>query len=326
MVRALVLGATGHIGAHIVRALLRDGHQVRAAYRSEAALPVLEGLPVERVRADAETLEGMGRALEGCAWVFHAAGYYPKGGARRSDAVAHGIAVTRRLLALFQEARIERLVFTSSAATIRRRPDRAATEDDLEPWPLRQWRPLYATVKIAMEHEVLRASTSGLPVVIVNPSVCVGEYDTNRLSGRLVLVFARRWMPVYLDGAFHAVYTGDVGLAHARAAERGRLGARYLLAGEAITVREFATHVAQAAGIPPPRWRVPHGVAMATAHVAFQAARCLRTEPWLSPQILDDLRTGRQLDDTRSRAELAVPHTPIAEAIRRAVAWFKRSW
>src|SRR3989338_9818515 len=96
--RAVVLGATGHIGAHIVRALLAGGHQVRAAYRAERYLTVLEGLPVERVRVDLDTLDGLRESLEGCEWVFHAAGYYPGFQERREPAVARGIAAARRVL------------------------------------------------------------------------------------------------------------------------------------------------------------------------------------------------------------------------------------
>jgi len=91
MARALVLGATGHIGAHVVRALLAEGHEVRAAYRSERFLDVLEGLPLERVRVDLDTLDGLPQALEGCEWVFHAAGYYPSFRERRERAIARSL-------------------------------------------------------------------------------------------------------------------------------------------------------------------------------------------------------------------------------------------
>ena len=120
MTRALVLGATGHIGSHIVRALVAEGHDVRAAYRSDRFLGVLAGLPVERVRVDLETLEGLREALEGCEWVFHAAGYYPGFRERRGRAIERGIASTRRALEIIGRAQPARVVFTSSASTIRR--------------------------------------------------------------------------------------------------------------------------------------------------------------------------------------------------------------
>lgn len=340
MVRALVLGATGHIGSHIVRALLAERHEVRAAYRTERFLSVLEGLAVERVRVDLETLDGLRGALEGCEWVFHAAGYYPALRERREWAVERGIRSTRRLIERLRQARPSRVVFTSSSSTIRRVPGRAANEQDAEPWPLASldpardatlsevervagWRPLYATVKIAMEHEVLRGCRDGLPAVVVNPSVCLGEYDARPFSGRAILAYAKHRVPVYVEHTFNAVYTGDVGVGHVRAAERGRLGERYLLTCRDLTLQEFATLVAEAAGVPPPRWRVPSSLVLAAAAAMECVAWLTRTEPLVSRPTAHSLRAGQRLDGSKARSELSLPQTSIEEAIRRALAWFK---
>lgn len=323
MARALVLGATGHIGAHVVRALLAEGYRVRAAYRSERFLPVLGELPVERVRVDLESLEGLPEALDGCRWVFHAAGYYPGPRERYHEAVARAVRTTRRLLESFRRAAPARLVFTSSAATIRRVPERLATERDAERWPSVEPRPLYAAVKIAMEQEVLHAAGEGLPVVIVNPSVCIGEYDAHRFSGRAVLLFAKHRLPFYLDCTLNAVYTGDVGVGHVRAAQRGIVGERYLLTGHNVTLQEFGAIVARAAGVALPRWRVPHRIAMAAAAASEFMARLTGTEPLLPRSAVHTARQGPGLDATKARTELALPQTPLEEAIRRALSWFK---
>lgn len=323
MTCALVLGATGHIGAHIVRALLAEGHQVRAAYRSGRYLHLLDGLPVERVRVDLDTLDGLREALDGCAWVFHAAGYYPGFTAQRAWAITRGIESTRRVLEEVARARPSRVVFTSSASTIRRVPGRLATEQDAEPWPLRESRPLYAAVKIAMEREVLRAAGEGMPVVIVNPSVCIGEYDAHCFSGRAVLVFAKARMPFYIEYMLNAVYTGDVGVGHVRAAERGRLGERYLLAGHNVALKDFASMVARATGAPPPRWRVPYGLALAVSAASELLARMAGTEPLLPRSAVESSRQGPGLDATKAKTELGLPQTPLNEAIGRAVAWFQ---
>ena len=324
MVHALVLGATGHIGAHIVRALLVDGHQVRAGFRRERFLSVLEDLPVERVHVDLDTLEGLGEALDGCEWVFHAAGYYPSLRTPRAQAIAQAIQSTRRVLEMFEKARPQRVVFTSSAATIRHIPGRAASETDPEPWPLRGWRPLYATVKIAMEHEVLRARQAGLPVVIVNPTVCIGEYDAHPFSGLLVLAFAKYRVPCYLDQHLNTVYTGDVGIGHVRAAERGRLGERYLLTQHHVAIKEFAQRIASEAGVSAPRWRIPHGLAHAMACGAELLAWLRRSEPLLTREIIHSAQNGGKLLDGRKAViELGLSQTPLEEAIRKAVRWFR---
>ena len=323
MARALVLGATGHIGAHVVRALLADGHQVRAAFRNERFLSVLEDLPVERVRVDLDTAEGLREALTDCEWVFHAAAYYPSFQERRERALARAAASTQRILALLKDAKPARVVFTSSAATIRRIPGRLATEQDIEPWPVTAWRPLYAMVKLTIEREVMQRYEAGLPVVIVNPSLCVGEYDAHPFSGRVLLMFAKYRLPICLDHRFNAVYTGDVGVGHVRAAQRGRLGERYLLACRNVTLQEFATLVAQAAGVPPPRWRVPYRVALGAAWLSEVWARVTRTEPILAPAAVHSARLGQLLDGSKAVKELGLPQTPLEEAIRRALDWFR---
>jgi dihydroflavonol-4-reductase len=284
MATTLVLGATGHIGAHIVRALLAEGHQVRAAYRRETYLSVLEGLPVARVRVNVQTGEGLSEALQGCDWVFHAAGYYPSFHARRQRAVALGVDGTRRVCDALRQARIARVVFTSSAAT-------------LAPTQRTGWHGLYGAVKWAMEQEVLRAAQQGLAVVITNPSICIGEYDAHPFSGQLVLLYAKYRLPIYLARNLSIIYTGDVGHAHVRAAERGRIGQRYVLHAHTLPMKAFAACVAQAAGIKPPRWRLPG---------------------WLSP-----VRQAEPLDSTPAMTELGMRQTPADEAIRRAVAWFR---
>ena len=336
MAHAVVLGATGHIGAHIVRALLAEGHDVRAAYRNDRYLFVLDGLPIQRVRVDFDTPDGLRDALDGCDWVFHAAGYYPNFAERRERAIAQGVEATRRVLAQIRLAAPRRVVFTSSAATIRRRDDRLSTEQDAEPClpaaphgvaaqagpPTGQ--PLYTTVKIAMEQEALRASAEGLPVVIVNPSVCLGEYDAHAFSGRAILVFAKHRLPFYLAQHLNVVYTGDVGVGHVRAAERGRLGERYLLTCRNIEVKAFAELVARAAGVPPPRWRLPYRVAWAAAIASEGLARVTRRPPLLPRQAVNTARRGQRLDGSKALRELSLPQTPIEEAVSRALAWFKQ--
>lgn len=324
MARALILGATGHLGAHIVHALLKDGHDVRAAYRRAEFLPILDGLSIERVHVDLDQPTELREALSGCEWVFHAAAYSPRAGASRKDALERGLASTRRVLDTILRATPSRVVFTSSAATIRHVAGRSATELDAEPWPLAQPRSWYATVKIAIEHEVLNAHRAGLPVVIVNPGVCIGEYDAHRFSGRLILAFATRRLPWYLDYHFNAIDTADVGIGHVRAATHGQLGERYLLTHQQLTLKEFATLVARAAGVASPCRRIPYPVVLAAASVSESWGWLTRTEPLPPRSAVQMARVGQQLDGTKAIRDLSLPQTPMEEAIQRAVAWFKQ--
>ena len=321
--RALVLGATGHIGAHIVRALLAEGHSVRAAYRSERFLGALDGLALERVHVDLDTFDGLRQALEGCEWVFHAAGYYPRLGAKREKALQIGITTTSRLNEEFLKAKPSRIVFTSSAATIRHIIGRSSNETDAESWPTKEKLSLYATVKIAMENESLLAQKRGLPVVIVNPSYCIGEYDARTFSGLLLLLFAKHRLPFYLDYRLNVVYTADVGVAHVKAAEQGAIGERYILANRNMTLGEFASLVAKEMKIAPPRWRISYGSALAFAFALECASFVARTEPLLTRQSIRLARRGQVLDNSKAVRKLCMPQTPIEEAVRRAIGWFR---
>ena len=362
MTRALVLGATGHIGAHVVRALLGKGYAVRASYRNPRYRFVLDGLPVERVHVDVEDPRQLRAALDGCELVFVCAGYYPRFTDRHDEAIRRGIEQVRRICDVLNACPVSRIVYTSSTATIAPVSGRPATEHDQEPWPLTHWsphlfarrrcairtaavppqagrpppvgrreevggwRPLYASVKIAMEHTVERYAREGLPMVIVNPSVCLGEYDAHLFSGRLILLFGRttRRSPVYLHASFNAVYTGDVGVGHVLAAERGVPGERYLLTGENLSLGELARRVAREAKVPPPRWCIPYSLAMAAATMTELAAWLTRTDPLLPRRAIHSARLPQCLDGSKARRELGLPQTPIDEAIRRALAWFRQ--
>ena len=325
MAKAVVLGATGHMGAHVVRALLREGHEVRAAYRSEKFLSVLEKLPVERIKVDLETEEGLAEAVQGCSWVFYAAGYYPSSKERnRAQVIEKATQSARSVLRAIQRAQPTRVVFTSSAATIRPVTDRPAAEEDAETWPISGWRSLYSTAKIAMEQEALHAAQEGMPIVIVNPSICVGEYDSRAFSGRILLVFAKNRVPWYVDTVVNVVYTGDVGVGHVRAAQRGQIGQRYLLTGRNLTLKEFGTLVAQEAGTVPPRWKVPHFAAYAIGSAAELWARGSRTDPLFTREEVRRAKGGYPLDGSKAFRELGMPQTSTVEAIRRALSWFKQ--
>lgn len=134
-------------------------------------------------------------------------------------------------------------------------------------------------------------------MVVTNPSICLGEYDAHAFSGRLILAFAKYRMPCYVDHVLNLIYTGDAGVGHVRAAERGRVGAPYLLTTRAMPLKEFAELVARLAGTRPPRWRLPSFV----------------------------LRSGQALDGSATTRELGLPQTPIEEAVRRALSWFRAS-
>ncbi|MFN2433148.1 MAG: NAD-dependent epimerase/dehydratase family protein [Gemmatimonadota bacterium] len=336
MPNVLVLGAAGAIGAHAVRALLAEGWRVRALARAGSDLRGLDGLPLELVRGDLRDSAALARALEGCAALVHAAGAYPTSRVSVAGAIAAGLAGVEPPLEAARAAGVVRAVYVSSLSTIgpaRRararhgRPPRApalvplADERDEGAWPHEG---AYSAAKRAMEAAALSVCVAGLPLVVVNPTLCLGEHDHKPTSGRMVHETLRGRLPL-LDAPLNVVYTGDVGLGIARALERGRPGERYLLGGANTTAAWLLRQIAFEGGVPPPRLWLPMQVARRGAHAA-DVARRLSGRPAFSVTAVDLLARGQHFDCGKARRELGLPEaTSAVETVRRAVAWFQRS-
>ena len=324
MTQALVLGATGHIGAHVTQALVNAGVKVRTLCRVPQRLGVLAFLDVEIMLGSVEDREVCRRALVGCQWLFHCAGYYPQFSEDKQQAITRGVASVQAVMEVAREASLERIVFTSSTSALGRVQGRLATEQDYEPWPLTRSRPLYGTVKLAMEEAARRYAREGLPIVIVNPSFCVGEYDRKPFSGKLLLMYARRELPLYLDHRFNVIYTGDVGRGHVLAAQRGRIGERYILGGYNTTLKAFTTLVAAEAGVPPPHIKIPYWMALGVGYASEVAAKLLRQPEAKIP--LEAVRAsayGQHVETSKAMRELGLTLTPLQEAVRQALRWFR---
>jgi dihydroflavonol-4-reductase len=317
-VRALVTGAAGFIGAHVVRALAAAGAEVRAFDRRARDEP-LGG--VETVVGDVLDPVALDRALRGCDTVFHLAAVYSY--ARADAALMRAVNVEGTRLLLDRAARgapaSRRIVHTSSCATCGPVRGRAATEADAPPaWELRV---PYKATKLAGERLAVQAARAGLDVVVVNPTTPVGPGDRRPTpTGKMIAdVAAGRARAHLRGGVLNVVAVEDVAVGHLRAHERGRAGERYLLGGENLAMREVFAHVAAAAGRRAPRVAVPWGAAFAAAVVADAAARARGREPRLL--VLDEVRLGRlplAFDDARARRELGHRSRPAPTALAAA--------
>lgn len=315
--RALVTGAAGFIGAHVVAELAAGGAQVRAFDRQPAPDPPAG---VEPVLGDVLDPGAVRAAMEGCDAVFHLAAVYSF---VRSDAAAMeavNVRGTRTVLdAAARTPSVRRVVHTSSCATCGPVPGRPATEDDAPPaWELRV---PYKRTKVQGEQLALTAAAEGLDVVVVNPTTPVGPGDRRPTpTGKMIADVAAGRARGYLrGGAMNVVAVQDVAAGHRRAFEHGRPGRRYLLGGENLSMRELFACVARAAGRRPPVVGVPWSFALAGAFAARAALAPLGREPRLL--VLDEVRLGRlpmTFDDRRARAELGYTSRPAAVALQTA--------
>ena len=341
----LVLGATGFIGGHIARAALAQGWHVRALRRRPAAVGAIGDvadriecvageLPFghsearraeESLRRDTETLrfaqgDSLREAMRGCEVVFHAAAAYP--GAERDMAgwVRQSVRQMRAVLQAARDAGVGRFIYTSTLTTIGRssdgdQPGRLADERDF--YVPGTSHSVYYEAKFAMEMEAWRASAEGAPVVILNPTAVFGPGDIKPTTGDVLLRVAKRQIPVYFDAIINAVDVRDVASAHVVAAERGRMGQRYILGGHNLTLNELLTTTARAAGVQPPRWKLSR-----------------RTVDWLIgasdllhlplPDLVKTIHFWQPLNSKKARRELDLNPRPFEETARDTIEWFRK--
>jgi dihydroflavonol-4-reductase len=308
-VKALVTGAAGFIGSHVVGALVAAGADVSAFDRaSPADLPA----GAEFAQGDLLDRDALRRALKGCDAVFHLAALYSYA---RADATAMERVNVEGTRIVIEEARGLRIVHTASCATCGPVAGRAATEADAPAaWELRV---PYKRTKLAGERLALDAAAHGANVVVVNPTTPVGPGDRRPTpTGKMVADVASGRARAYLaNSALNIVAVEDVARGHLLAFEHGRVGARYLLGGENLSMREVFSAICDAVGRRAPKLAVPWSAAYGAAWIASRITR----EPKLL--VLDEVRVARwpmRFDDALARAELGYTSEPAAPALARA--------
>jgi dihydroflavonol-4-reductase len=312
----LITGATGFLGWHIARKLLDRGHTVRALARDPSKLRELES--VEPIQGDLRDPESLKRAVAGCGVVFHAAADYRLWTRDPQDMYRSNGDGTRALLAAARDAGVERVIYTSTVGCI------AIPGDESTPVTLAQMNGSYKRSKFLAEQVALEFAAKGFPVVIVNPTAPVGDHDFKPTpTGKVVVDFMRGAMPAYLDTGLNIVYAGDVAEGHLLALEKGKPGERYILGSENLTLQQIFEELARITGRPAPRMRVPYAVAYA-AGVAFNAWANLTGHEPLVP--LDGVRMAKKkmwVEHAKATRELGYHPGPAADALRRAVDWFR---
>jgi dihydroflavonol-4-reductase len=319
----LVTGANGFVGAHVVRALLREGAATRALVREHADLRALEGLDCELVRGDLRDREAVERAVRGCDQVFHVAADYRLWVIDAAPMYAANVEGTRNLLAASRRAGVRRIVHTSTVGTLGIPPGGVGCEDT--PVTLADMVGAYKRSKFLAEQEALKAAGEGVPVVIVNPSTPVGPLDYKPTpTGRIIVDFLNRRMPAYVDTGLNLVDVEDVARGHLLAAERGAVGAKYILGGENLTLAEMLARLARLSGLPAPRVKLPYAVAWGFALGAEAVARTLTRRPPRAS--LTEVRMARKrmfFDSAKARAAIGYNPGPIDGALARAIAFFR---
>ena len=321
----LVTGASGHLGANLVRRLLDEGTRVRVLARPDAGHDALAGLDVETAWGDLRDLEATRAAVRGCRRVYHCAAKVSTGTAQVAEIHGSNVVGTRHLLRAALEAGVERVVVTGSFSAVGHVPGRPSDESDAVN-PFERMLP-YQRSKVAVEHACLTAVAHGLDVVIATSCAIVGPHDYKPSPmGRVLLDFARGRLRAYIPGGFEFVAARDIVEGHRLAMDKGRTGHKYIFSSGHTTVDELMAYYEEITGRPRPRWRLSPPLMAALAEVtSFVTTRLRPDAPQrFTPGAVRLLRLGRRADTTKARTELGFTPTPLREAIREAYADFVR--
>ena len=321
----LVTGATGFVGSAIVRALLTRGDHVRVLVRRGSDRRNIADLPVEVVEGDLADTASLAPALLGCKSLYHTAADYRLWARDARQLYRVNVDGTRELMLAAAAADVERIVYTSSVATLGVVPGGIA--DETTPVTLEAMVGDYKRSKYLAEQEVLRlVADNGLPAVVVNPSAPVGPRDIKPTpTGRMIRDAAEGRMPAYVDTGLNIVHVDDVADGHLLAFEHGRVGERYVLGGENMSLAQILAVIARLAGRRPPRIKLPHGLILTIAHVVEGFARLTRADDL--QLTVDGVRMARKrmfFSSAKAEAELGYRARPAEEALADAVAWFRQ--
>jgi dihydroflavonol-4-reductase len=319
--KALVTGAAGFIGSHVARALLDDGHAVRALHLPGEDLRNLAGLDVERVAGDVTRGDDMRRAVAGCDWVFHLAAIYALWTRSPARMRAVNVEGTRTVLAAARAAGVRRVVHTSSIARFggQGRGRRAVETSDFALGPTGD---LYSRTKYEA-HELARDFARDLDVVIVAPTGPIGPGDVGPTpTGRLLLRALTLPVVVVVDSVTNFAHVRDLARGHLLAAERGRRGECYLLGNVDLSLVELARRAHARFGLRRAVVRVPFAAARVAAQLAVAAAAVTGRAPTITPAAVAIAELGLAADCDKAVRELGLPQTPIDEALHDALVWF----
>jgi dihydroflavonol-4-reductase len=320
---AFITGASGFVGSAVARQLVADGLSVRALLRRDSPRTNLDGLLIDIVEGDMRDRDAVLRGARDARYVFHVAADYRIWAPDPDDIMRTNLDGTRVVMEAARDVGAERIVYTSSVATLKLREDGLPT-DETTPLSEDQGIGAYKRSKIAAERLVERMIGDGLPAVTVNPSTPIGPRDRRPTpTGRLIVEAAAGHVPAFVDTGLNLVHVDDVAAGHLAALKQGCIGERYILGGENMTLAELLGRIAQLTGRAPPRLRLPRPLVFPIAFAAEAMARVTKREPFVT---FDGLRMAKyRMYFTSAKAErdLGYRARPAEEGLRDAIDWFR---
>src|SRR5215475_2493330 len=317
----LVTGASGFLGSHVTRQLVARGEKVRVLLRPSSNNRAIADLPLEYVTGDLRDPASLARALNGVSRVFHVAADYRLWAKRKRDIYDSNVGGTKNLLEAARRAGVSQFIYTSTVATIAvDRPEHPNESTDAK---LEEMVGHYKRSKWMAEKEVLDAARAGFPAIIAMPTTPVGPWDWKPTpTGKIILDFLNGKMPGYVETGLNFVGVEECATGHLLVSEKGKIGERYLLGAENLTLKQVLDTLANITGLPAPTLKIPHGLALGVAYANTAFSRLLGREPGIPIEGVKIAQHMMFVNTTRAQKELGFQPGPVSAALERAVRWY----
>src|SRR6266566_1899832 len=320
--KTLVTGASGFLGSHVTRQLVARGADVRVLLRASSNNRAIADLPLEYFTGDLRDAASLERALAGVQRVFHVAADYRLWAKRSQDIYDSNVGGTKNLVEAAKRAGVEQFIYTSTVATIA--VDRSEQPNESTDAKLAEMIGHYKRSKWLAEKEVLDAAHNGFPAIVAMPTTPVGPWDWKPTpTGKIILDFLNGKMPGYVKTGLNFVSVEECAAGHLLIAEKGKVGERYLLGGENLTLKQMLDTLAKITGLRAPILKIPHGLALGVAYANTAFARLVGREPGIPVEGVKIARHMMFVDCARAKRELGFQAGPVAAALERAVRWYE---
>jgi dihydroflavonol-4-reductase len=318
----LVTGASGFLGSHVTRQLVARGETVRVLLRSSSTNRAIADLSLEYVTGDLRDPASLDRAMSGVTRVFHVAADYRLWAKHTNEIYDSNVGGTKNLLAAAKRAGVEQLIYTSTVATIA--VDRPQLPSESTDAKLEEMVGHYKRSKWMAEEEVRKAAKEGLPVIIAMPTTPVGPWDWKPTpTGKIILDFLNGKMPGYVETGLNFVGVEECAMGHLLVSEKGKVGERYLLGAENMTLKQMLDTLSRITGLSAPKLKIPHGLALGVAYMNTAFSRLVGKEPGIPVEGVKIAQHIMFVDCSRAQRELGFKPGPVAAALGRAVRWYE---
>lgn len=321
--KTLVTGANGFVGSAVVHLLLKKGLDVRVLVRPDSDKRNFNGLELDIIEGDLNDIDALKRAVTGCNNLYHLAADYRLWIPDPKNMYRTNVDATRNLMIAAAEANIEKIVYTSSVATLGLNDD-GTSADETTPVSIENMTGHYKRSKYLAEEEVKKLiKEQSIPITIVNPSTPVGPRDIKPTpTGRIVLDTIRGRMPAYVDTGLNIVHVDDVANGHLLAMEKGEIGERYILGGDNMTLASILEYICLSQNMAPPTIKLPHNLVLPIAWIMERIASITKKEPQATVDSVKMSKRKMFFCSEKAKQKLGYEFRPGSEGLKDAINWF----